>query len=145
MENSFEIKSIESDLEIEKCFDVALVLRPHLKKEMWINTIREMVANEKYNLKVIYDQGNIISFVGYRIMTSLHSGHIIYIDDLCTLDAYRGMGLGNQLLLYVRTVAISKKMDAVVLDTGFNNHSAQKLYFKNGFELSAVHLHAYLK
>ncbi|MCP1997345.1 N-acetyltransferase [Flavobacterium sp. HSC-61S13] len=145
MENTFEIKSIESEVEIEKCFNVALVLRPHLKKEVWVSTIREMVANEKYTLRGIYDKGNIISFVGYRIMTTLHSGHIIYIDDLCTLDSYRGKGLGSKLLSYVRTIAASKKMDAVVLDTGFNNHTAQKLYFKNGFELSAVHLHAYLK
>lgn len=145
MEDIFEIKSIESDLEIEKCLNVALVLRPHLKKEIWVSTIHEMVANEKYTLKGIYDKGNIISFVGYRIMTTLHSGNIIYIDDLCTLDGYRGRGLGSKLLSHVRSVAEFKKLDAVVLDTGFENHTAQKLYFKNGFELSAVHLHAYLK
>lgn len=145
MENIFEIQSIESDLEIEKCFDIALVLRPHLKKEIWVSTIREMVANEKYNLKGIYDKENIISFVGYRIMTTLHSGNIIYIDDLCTLESYRGRGFGGKLLSHVRAIAEFKKLDAVVLDTGFDNHTAQKLYFENGFELSAVHLHAYLK
>jgi ribosomal protein S18 acetylase RimI-like enzyme len=145
MENTFEVKSIESDLEIEQCLDVALVLRPHLKKESWGRTIREMVANEKYTLKGIYDKGNIVSFVGYRIMTTLHSGNMIYIDDLCTLESHRGKGFGSILLSHVRTVAELKKMDAVVLDTGFDNHTAQKLYFKNGFELSAVHLHTYLK
>lgn len=145
MENTFEIKSIESDLEIEQCLDVALVLRPHLKKEIWISTIREMVANEKYTLKGIYDKGNIVSFVGYRIMTTLHSGNMIYIDDLCTLENYRGRGLGSKLLSHVRAVAELKMMDAVVLDTGFDNHTAQNLYFKKGFVLSAVHLHAYLK
>ncbi len=34
-------------------------------------------------------------------MTSLHSGNIIYIDDLCTLDEYRGKGLATKLLQYV--------------------------------------------
>jgi ribosomal protein S18 acetylase RimI-like enzyme len=93
----------------------------------------------------IFNKEKIIAFIGYRIMTTLHSGNIIYIDDLCTLENYRGRGIGSKLLSHVRTVAESKNVDAIVLDTGFDNHTAQKLYFKNGFELSAVHLHAYLK
>ena len=73
-------------------------------------------------------------------MTSLHSGNIIYIDDLCTLELYRGKGLASQLLQYVKAIAVSNNKDAVVLDTNFNNNTAQKLYLKNGFEFVAVHL-----
>ncbi|ALU26577.1 GNAT family N-acetyltransferase [Myroides odoratimimus] len=145
MENTFEIKAIETASEIQKCLAVALILRPHLNKDTWLITINEMLKNEKYALKGIYDKENIVAFIGYRKMTTLHSGSIIYIDDLCTVESYRGKGFGGKLLAHIRSIAESESMDAVVLDTGFDNHTAQQLYFKNHFELSAVHLHTYLK
>lgn len=143
--DTFEIKALESTLEIQQCLDVALVLRPHLNKDTWLTTINEMRKNEKYALKGIYDKDQIVAFIGYRKMTTLHSGCIIYIDDLCTVESHRGKGLGGKLLACVKTIAESEHLDAVVLDTGFDNNTAQKLYFAKGFELSAVHLHAYLK
>ncbi|SDI37671.1 GNAT family N-acetyltransferase [Chryseobacterium jejuense] len=145
MDDTYEIKTITSDVEIQQCFEVALVLRPHLDRSKWSGTIAEMVSTEKYTLMGVFHEEKIVAFVGYRIMTTLHSGNIIYIDDLCTLQHYRGRGLGGKLLSHVRAVAEYKNMDAVVLDTGFDNHTAQKLYFNNGFEFSAVHLHAHLK
>ena len=145
MEDTYEIRTIKSALEMLQCFEVALVLRPHLNRSNWAVRIAEMVAHEKYTLKGIFNEEQLVAFIGFRIMTTLHSGNIIYIDDLCTLEKYRGRGFASQLLTHVREVATSQHMDAVVLDTGFDNHTAQKLYFKHGFELSAVHLHAYLK
>jgi len=105
MENTFEIKSIESKQEIESCFDVALILRPHLKKENWFNTIQEMIASEKYAIKAVYDKDKIVSFIGYRIMTTLHSGRMIYVDDLCTLEPYRANGFAGKLLAEVKEIA----------------------------------------
>lgn len=102
--------------------------------------IREMMQNEKYSIAGVMDNGKIVAFAGYRIMTSLHSGHIIYIDDLYTLGSYRGRGLASQLLAHVKALALSNNMDAVVLDTDFNNNTAQKLYLKSGFQLAALHL-----
>lgn len=145
MKKEFEIRIIESEGEIQKCLEVALVLRPHLDTTKWIDTIIEMRNFEKYNLVGIFNATRVVAFMGYRQMTTLHSGNIIYIDDLCTLDSYRGKGLGSQLLAYAKSIAIAINMDALVLDTGFENNTAQKLYLKNGFHLSAVHLHAYLK
>ena len=102
--------------------------------------IAEMMLHEKYCIAGIIDNGKIVAFAGYRTMTSLHSGNIIYIDDLCTLESYRGKGLASQLLKHVETIARSSNKDAVVLDTDFNNTTAQKLYLKNGFQLAALHL-----
>ncbi|HTE28428.1 GNAT family N-acetyltransferase [Flavitalea sp.] len=102
--------------------------------------ISEMMQNEKYAIAGIMDNNKFVAFAGYRIMTSLHSGNIIYIDDLCTLESYRGKGLATELLEHVKAVALSNNMDAVILDTDFNNNTAQKLYLKSGLKLSALHL-----
>jgi ribosomal protein S18 acetylase RimI-like enzyme len=140
MENTYQVKTITTDLEIEQCWEVAFLLRPHLNKKDWSSMILEMMKTEKYSIAGILDNDKFIAFAGYRVMTSLHSGNIIYIDDLCTLEAYRGKGLATQLLEHVNAIAAANHKDAVVLDTNFNNNTAQKVYLKNGFEFVAVHL-----
>ncbi|MES2426966.1 MAG: GNAT family N-acetyltransferase [Bacteroidota bacterium] len=145
MENTYQVKIISTEVEIEQCWDVGVLLRPHLSKSEWASMIREMMQNEKYSMAAIMDDNKFVAFAGYRVMTSLHSGNIIYIDDLCTLESLRGKGLGSQLLNFVKDIAVSDNRDAVVLDTNFNNNTAQKLYLKNGFELVAVHLACDLK
>lgn len=140
MDNTYQVKIIKTDFEIQQCWDVAFLLRPHLDKDNWLPMISEMMQNEKYCIAGILDNDKFVAFAGYRIMTSLHSGNIIYIDDLCTLESYRGKGLASQLLNYVKATAISGNKDAVVLDTDFNNNTAQKLYLKSGFQFAALHL-----
>jgi len=145
MDNTYQVKIIKTDAEIQQCWEVAFLLRPHLDKNKWSSTISEMMQNEKYSIAGIIVDDQVVAFAGYRVMTSLHSGNIIYIDDLSTLESYRGKGCASQLLAHVRAIAISTHMDAVELDTGFDNNTAQKLYLKNGFQFSAVHLSSSLK
>lgn len=145
MDHTYQVKTIMTNIEIQQCWDVAFLLRPHLNKDNWSSTISEMMQNEKYSIAGIIEEEKVIAFAGYRIMTSLHSGNIIYIYDLCTLESHRGKGLASQLLAHVNAIAISTGKDAVVLDTGFDNNTAQKLYLKSGFQLSAVHLSSYLR
>ncbi len=144
MQDTYEVTELSSAAEIEQCWEVVSLLRPHLDKSSWPVMAAEMMKNEKYSIAAIKDNGKFVAFAGYRIMTSLHSGYMIYIDDLCTLAAYRGKGLATQLLDYVKNIAISNKMDAVVLDTDFTNNTAQKVYLKNGYKLAALHLTCHL-
>lgn len=140
MHNTYQIQIVRTATEIQQCWDVAFLLRPHLNKDKWPVLISEMIQHEQYCIAAINDKEKFVAFAGYRIMTSLHSGRIIYIDDLCTLEAYRGKGLAAQLLEYVHKIARANHMDAVILDTDFNNNAAQKLYLKSGFKLAALHL-----
>ncbi|GLU55377.1 hypothetical protein Dfri01_48380 [Dyadobacter frigoris] len=145
MDNTYQIKLIKTALEIEQCREVAFLLRPHLDKNKWPSMVSEMMQNEKYSIAGIMDGEKFVAFAGYRVMTSLHTGNIIYIDDLCTLESHRGKGFASQLLEHVKAIAISKNVDAVVLDTDFLNNTAQKVYLKHGFKLAALHLVCDLK
>lgn len=140
MDNTYQIKPITTAIEIEQCREVVFLLRPHLDKKQWPAMVSEMIKNEKYSLAGIMDNDKFVAFAGYRVMTSLHTGNMIYIDDLCTLESHRGKGLASQLLEYVKAIAVSKNMDALVLDTDFLNNPAQKVYLKHGFKLAAIHL-----
>jgi ribosomal protein S18 acetylase RimI-like enzyme len=145
MDSTYLLKAIKTDPEIKQCWEVAFLLRPHLHKDNWLPMISAMMLHEQYSIAGIMDHDKVVAFAGYRLMTSLHSGHIIYIDDLCTLESYRGKGLASLLLKHVEAIARSGNKDAVVLDTDFTNTTAQKVYLKNGFQLAAIHLARGLK
>jgi GNAT superfamily N-acetyltransferase len=145
MKNEFELKPVKLHDHIEQCWEVALLLRPHLNKEKWLTTILGMMETEKYKIAGIFDKGNVVAFAGYREMTSLHSGNIIYIDDLCTLESYRSNGLATKLLDFVNSIAVADNKDAVIIDTGFSNATAHKLYLNHGFKLLAFHLAYHVK
>lgn len=145
MKELFEIRIVKAEAEIAQCWEVVSLLRPHLKQDKWVPMVMEMMQNEKYFIAAAFDNGRFVAFAGCRFMTSLHSGNIIYIDDLCTLDEYRGKGLATRLLDHVREIARLNDQDALVLDTDFTNNTAQKVYFKSGFKLAALHLASALK
>ena len=145
MDNTYQIKILRTEAEIQQCWDVAFLLRPHLNRDNWSSMISEMMQKERYSISAIVHNDAVVAFAGYRIMTSLHSGNIIYIDDLCTLDPYRGKGLASQLLKHVKAIAVENDKDALVLDTNFSNNTAQKVYLKNGFQLAALHLSSDLR
>ncbi|WP_192579159.1 GNAT family N-acetyltransferase [Dyadobacter aurulentus] len=145
MEDQIQIKIVKTETEIDQCWDVAFLLRPHLKRDKWVSMVTEMMKNERYFIAGIFQDDKFAAFAGYRFMTSLHTGNIIYIDDLCTLDAYRGKGFASRLIKYVREIARMNQLDALVLDTDFTNSSAQKVYLKSGFQLAALHLAAGLR
>lgn len=145
MKELFEIRIVKTEAEIAQCRDVVSLLRPHLNQDKWVPMVMEMMQSEKYFIVGVFDNGRFVAFAGCRFMTSLHSGNILYIDDLCTLDEYRGKGLATRLLDHVREIARLNDQDALVLDTDFTNNTAQKVYFKSGFKLAALHLASALK
>lgn len=140
MEELLEIRIVKTELEIIGCWDVVSLLRPHLERGKWIPMVTEMMQNEKYFIAGVADQERFVAFAGCRFMTSLHTGNMIYIDDLCTLDEYRGKGLATRLLDHIREIGRLNNQDALVLDTDFTNNTAQKVYLKQGFKLAALHL-----
>ena len=140
MNKSYQIKPVKTHTEIQQCWEVIFLLRPHLNKDTWITMVEEMMQREQFFIDGIFDNNQFVAFAGYRHMTTLHTGNFIYIDDLCTLESHRGKGLASLLLEHIKAIALANNKDAVVLDTDFTNNAAQKVYLKNGFNLAALHL-----
>lgn len=140
MEAQFQLKAVKLDTDIQQCWEIALLLRPYLDKEKWFTTVYGMIKTEKYKIAGIFDKDTIIAFAGFREMSSLRAGNILYIDDLCTLESYRSSALATRLLNHINSLAVADNKDAVVLDTGFSNATAHKLYLNHGFKLLAFHL-----
>ena len=133
-----EIQIAKTEEDILKCWDVLLVLRPHMIKETFVSTIMEMIG-EGYILAFIEKDGIAASAIGYRYQQYLYIGKHYYIDDLVTLESARGNGYASILLDHVTSEAKKNGYTAVTLDSGYARNTAHRLYLNKGFIMSAHH------
>ena len=133
-----EIKIATTEEDILKCWNVIFVLRPHLKEEEFVSTIKEMFT-EGYQLAYIEENGRATSAIGFRYLQYLYNGKHFYIDDLSTLPESRGKGYGGMLLDYVADLAREKGFKAITLDSGHARHDAHRLYLNKRFTIVSHH------
>lgn len=145
MNTTFEIKTVSHLGEIEQCGEMVAQLRPNLNQEKWHRTIQKMMLAEKYKIVGLFNHGKIIAFAGFREMSSMQAGNIIYIDDLCTSESYRSTEIANKLLSFVNEIAVAANKDAIVLNTGFSNITAHKLRLNHSAKLLAFYLAYHIK
>ena len=138
------IKVADSTPEILKCWEVLLLLRPHLIESNFVTIVQEMMS-EGYELAFIEEDGKAVAAIGYRYLQYLYNGKHIYIDDLSTLSAARGKGYAGKLLDHVETKAREKGYGAVTLDSGYLRTDAHRLYLNKGFTIVAHHFSKTIK
>jgi GNAT superfamily N-acetyltransferase len=77
---------------------------------------------------------------GFRRLTSLAWGDVLYIDDLSTRDAARRRGHGLALLQAVEEECRSLGCLAVHLDSGHQRYDAHRLYLAADYRIRSHHL-----
>ncbi|AOZ99149.1 GNAT family N-acetyltransferase [Flavobacterium commune] len=135
-----EIKIAITDNEIASCWEAISVLRPMLEREHFVSLIKDL-QKEGYQLLYIQEEGITVAIAGYRIYTMLYCGKMLYLDDLSTLENFRGKGYASQLLNYLKEIALEQQCVSIQLDSGPARTTAHKLYFKEDFTISAYHFH----
>lgn len=134
------IKSLKTHEEIAQSFDTFWELRPHLTdKEVFVAQVMQQLK-EGYEIIAAYEQEEVVACIGFRFLTTLAWGKILYIDDLITKEKTRGKGYGKILLDHVIQIARERLCKEVHLDTGYTRHAAHKVYLKQGFEFNCHHL-----
>jgi ribosomal protein S18 acetylase RimI-like enzyme len=120
-----QIKPITQAEEIAWCFEAFKELRPHLNERGTF--VQKVIEQQKqgYQIFVISEGGEVVACIGFRIMSMLAWGKILYIDDLITKEKCRGKGYGKALLEHAAHIA---------------RHAAHKLYLNQGFEFNCHHL-----
>jgi hypothetical protein len=139
------IKTLTTPNDILELFDLFKELRPHiLDKEKFLSQVIDQ-QKEGYRIIAIKDSGEFVASIGYRFLTTLAWGKILYIDDLITRAKNRCNGYGKILLDHIIEIAGENLCKEVHLDSGYGRHAAHKLYLKSGFELNCHHLAVKLK
>ena len=120
------------------CFDVMSELRPHLERSAFLATIKLQRA-EGYVLAYIAEQDKPVAVAGYRILSNLHYGKYLYVDDLVTSANTHSKGLGKAMLDWLTDIATREDCAVIHLDSGTQRADAHKFYFREGFNIASYH------
>jgi len=128
-----------TDAEILSTFDVMHQLRPKLTRDTYVATIRRLMANERYRLVALLDDGRVCAVAGIRDMEMLYCGRITYVDDLVTDEASRSRGCGQALLDALKARAVAAGHEAIHLDSALWRVDAHRFYEREAMPKTAFH------
>ncbi|WP_407364569.1 GNAT family N-acetyltransferase (plasmid) [Pseudomonas luteola] len=118
--------------ELEQCFSLMHVLRPHLSDQARFADQIERQYNQGYVLLAAWEGKIPQGLMGYRIQENLLNGRFLYIDDLVVQPMLQRSGLGARMIQEARTIAMQQRCAHLVLDTGLHMALAQRFYFRQG-------------
>ncbi|MFE2875317.1 GNAT family N-acetyltransferase [Streptomyces roseus] len=124
---------------VRRCWPVFSQLRPHLDEEAFAERWRTQSA-EGYRIVCLEEDGEVCVVAGFRVMHTMISGRILYLDDLVADESARGRGLGSRMLTELKAIATDEGCAEIHLDTGHQRHAAHRTYLRNGFRIDAHHV-----
>lgn len=134
------IRIAREEDEVRRCWPAFQELRPHIRsEEEFVERWRAQVG-EGYQIAYIAEGDRVPAAAGYRPMTTMAWGRILYLDDLVAMETARGTGLGTALLRFLQDETRRLGFDALHLDTGHHRHLAHRAYLRNGFRIDCMHL-----
>ncbi|MDO5638546.1 MAG: GNAT family N-acetyltransferase [Neisseria sp.] len=144
---SAPVESVLREIAINEtsvAFAALSVLRPMLTDvNRFVEQVNNLQRSQGYRLLGVFEEGktNAVAVCGFREETNLVSGRHIHIDDVVTIPQSRGKGYAARLLAEVREIAKAEGIQQIHIDSNVGSERAQahRLYFENGFEISAHH------
>lgn len=116
-------------------FPVMAELRPHLRRESFLETIR-LQQRDGYRLFGGFDGDGLVVLAGVRDAHTLSRGPHLFVDDLVTAASRQRSGHGAAMLRWLATHARGRGFDRIYLDS---RDTALGFYKGLGFEpLTAV-------
>ncbi|HEX2573974.1 MAG TPA: GNAT family N-acetyltransferase [Polyangia bacterium] len=125
----------QTDDEILATWDVMVQLRPHLQQGEYVATVRALMKSDGYQLAALIDDGVVRAVAGYRYMTMLYCGRLLYVDDLVTDERVRSRGHGKRLMDWLKAEARAHGCSEVQLLSRVTREQAHRFYFREGFAI----------
>lgn len=137
-----EIQPAHSDEEIAATFDVMSQLRPHLRREAYVATMRALQASDGLQLLALRDDGVVRAVATWRLMNTLYCDRLLYVDDLVTDEGARSRGHGARLIARLKEEARAHGCDEIQLISNVKREGAHRFYFREGFGIQCFHFRA---
>lgn len=133
------IREMTTDEEILATYATMSELRPHLKLDTYLETIRRMGRNHGYRLVARFDAGRPVCVGGFRINECLSYGRHLYIDDLVSEESGRSHGYGKEVFDWLVETAKTSGCAQVHLDSGVQRHGAHRFYLRERMDIVFYH------
>jgi len=129
-----------TDDEVRALFPVISQLRPHLAgPDDLLARVKRMRADGFRQIWRAGEDGTPVAVAGFRIYETLYAGLKLYVDDLVTTEARRGLGDGTVLMDWMVAEAKARGCTELDLDSGVQRFAAHGFYFAKGLHIASYH------
>jgi GNAT superfamily N-acetyltransferase len=125
-----------SEQEISDCYPVMAELRPHIRPDEFLPTVRRLAEIAGFRLAYLTD-GEIKAVAGFRISEWLAGGKYLEIEDLVAKSGERSKGYGGELFDWLVGHARENNCLQVRLVSRVSRHDAHRFYLRKGMNLDA--------
>lgn len=113
-----------------------------LNDKIPLEQLQERLADmrsQHYECVGVYDDGKLIGVSGLWIMTKYYVGRHIEPDNVIIDPAYRGRGIGEQLMEWIYDYGRSRGCVASELNCYVSNNAGQKFWMNQGYKIVGYH------
>lgn len=121
------VRELVSKEDFIQGFPVINQLRVNLTLESYLSLIEEMRA-EGYRGIALFSNGDLVSYIGFSILTNLYYGKHMWVYDLITDEKHRSNHYGKILLSHLSEFAEENHCNSVALSSGLQREYAHKFY-----------------
>jgi GNAT superfamily N-acetyltransferase len=117
-------------------------LRTDLEDEAsFARYVDDIQRPEGYRLVGSFEGDQVVAVAGFRVMNTLFSGRVLYVDDLSTHPDARRRGHAARLLEWCEEEARRLGCDQLHLDSavGPEREDAHRLYFNRRLRIASYH------
>ena len=126
----------QSDQEISDCYLVMAELRPHIRTDEFLPTVKRLSEIAGFRLAYLTD-GEIKAVAGFRTSEWLAGGKYLEIEDLVAKSGERSKGYGGELFDWLVEHARENNCLQVRLVSRVDRLDAHRFYLRKGMTLEA--------
>lgn len=134
----------KSEQEILDCYSVMAELRPHLKHDDFVLTIKRLGETARLQLAYL-NNGGVKAVAGFRISEWLAGGKYLEIEDLVTKSDERSKGYGGDLFDWLVKHAEENNCDHIRLVSRVTRFDAHRFYQNKRMIIEAYYFSRQLK
>ena len=128
----------ESEREILDCYVVMAELRPHIRREEFVPTVKRLAEIAGYRLAYLTD-GGVKAVAGFRISEWLAGGKYLEIEDLVAAGGERSKGYGGELFDWLVEHAEESGCAQIRLVSRVTRSDAHRFYLNKRMVIEAYY------
>ena len=126
------------------CYPVMAELRPHIRREEFVSTVKRLAEVAAYQLAYLTD-GGIKAVAGFRMSEWLAGGRYLEIEDLVAASGERSKGYGGELFDWLVKHAEENDCNQIRLVSRVTRFDAHRFYLNKRMIIEAYYFSRQLR
>lgn len=110
-----------------------------------IKQVNELINHKDYYIIVAVEESYVIGYAISKKINARNNKVVLYIDDLCVDENYQHLGVGKELMNYVKEYAVENNYDRIELNVWEFNSRAYEFYKSLGYNTQRREMEIVLK